>query len=435
MRFVRLHALLVSLLAALSLRAAEPATLTLDQAFATVDRVNISILLSREAQTQALQQTRLLRSNILPLIDGSAQQRRSRGTNISNGQATRGSTSSRFDASLNGSYSLLDLERFSALKAGRVGEEIARANYNAVVQDVLNDVAVIYFTHLRNLRRLDVLEANIARARSLLELATNQLNAGTVTQIDVTRAESQLAQSQQAILQQGTSIYESELFLKRLLDQPMTEPMRLADFQVRRATTNLQIFANDKSLFAQRADYLAVQKALERAEIDVRTATLQRLPALTLSGQYGLAAETVRDRKEDNWSAGIGVSVPIFDAFRASSDRAIALSRQRAQELQLHNLELQISSELHLAQQDTNSRNAQVTVAETSLRLAQDELRLAQNRYESGVADNREVVEAQTRLAVADDNLVEAVYEYNLSRVELARARGDVRSVLSEKVP
>jgi outer membrane protein TolC len=74
-----------------------------------------------------------------------------------------------------------------------------------------------------------------------------------------------------------------------------------------------------------------------------------------------------------------------------------------------------------------------VGVAEKTLGLAQEELRLARQRYQQGVADNREVLEAQTRLAEAGDNLVDAVYRYNLSRVELARARGDVRSVLSER--
>jgi outer membrane protein TolC len=100
----------------------------------------------------------------------------------------------------------------------------------------------------------------------------------------------------------------------------------------------------------------------------------------------------------------------------------------------VRSLELQISSELRLAVQDAGSRNAQIEVAEKSLRLAQEELRLAQQRYQQGVADNREVVEAQNRLAIAEDNLVEATFQYNLSRVELARAKGDVRAVLAEKV-
>ena len=103
--------------------------------------------------------------------------------------------------------------------------------------------------------------------------------------------------------------------------------------------------------------------------------------------------------------------------------------------MRLHTLELQISAELLLARQDAGSRNAQITVAEKSLRLAKEQLALAQERYRQGVADNREVVEAQTSLAIADDNFVEAVYQYNLSRVELARAKGDVRTVLAEKSP
>ena len=127
--------------------------------------------------------------------------------------------------------------------------------------------------------------------------------------------------------------------------------------------------------------------------------------------------------------------MPIFDGLRAGADRRIALSRQRSQEMRVHSLELQISSELRLAVQDAGSRNAQITVAEKNLGLAQEELRLAQQRYQQGVADNREVVEAQNRLAIADDNFVEAVFQYNLSRVELARAKGDVRAVLAEKSP
>jgi outer membrane protein TolC len=44
-------------------------------------------------------------------------------------------------------------------------------------------------------------------------------------------------------------------------------------------------------------------------------------------------------------------------------------------------------------------------------------------------------VDAQNRLAQSSDNLVAAIYQYNLSRVELARARGNVRTLLEERAP
>jgi outer membrane protein TolC len=281
-----------------------------------------------------------------------------------------------------------------------------------------------------------VLDANITRARVLLDLARNQLAAGVATQIDVTRAEAQLAQAEQARLQQLTVDYQSELLLKRLLDIDPARELKLADFKVQRVDAMATAVGDEQSAFERRADYLRQQKALEQSRLDVRTAAFERLPSLALSGQYGYAAANFDDSgKKEQWFAGATVSLPIFDGLRAGADRRVALSRQRSQEARLHNLELQISAELRLARQDASSRNAQIAVAEKNLALAEQQLRLAQQRYQQGVADNREVVEAQNQLAIAADNVVEATYQYNLSRVELARARGDVRSVLSEKAP
>lgn len=413
---------------------AEP-TLTLEQALASVERVNLTVLLSRETAVQALETVAQQRGSLLPVVNATVQQRRQQQVSIGTVVTSSGRPSSRFDALLQGSMGLFDARLWSSLKSARLGSDVAQANYHAAVQSVLADVAENYFAHLRNSRRLAVLDANIARANSLLTLARNQLNAGIATQIDVTRAEAQLAQAEQARMQQVTVMVASELLLKRLLDINPVNELRLENFQVRRVQPELFVFSEQKTAFEKRADYLSAQKALEQAKVNVRTATLQRLPSLALTGNAGLASPRFDDSdKQEQWSVTVGASMPIFD-LRTNADRRIALSRLRQQEARVHALELQINSELRLAAQDAGSRNAQIAVAEKSLALAREELRLAQQRYQQGVADNREVVEAQTRLAVAEDNLVEAEFQYNLSRVELARTKGDVRGILTEKGP
>ncbi len=426
----------VTLLLAGSLAAAESATtLTLEQALASVERVSLNVLLGRETAAQAFEAANQQRAAILPNLSASFQQRRSQGVSIATVVVTSGRPANRFDGLISGSYAIFDPDVRAGLQAARMGAQVAQANYSAVVQTVLADVAASYFANLRNLRRLDVLDANISRARALLELARNQLNAGVATQIDVTRAEAQVALAEQARLQQDTTVYQSQLFLKRLLDLAPGSELRFENFDVRRADAVLYTFSEEKTAFEKRAEYLASQKAVEQTKLNVRAAEYERLPSLALTGNFGVAAPNWHDReKQDQWGFGVGLNVPIFDGLRTTANRRIALSRQRSQEARLHHLGLQISSELRLAVQDAGSRNAQVTVAEKSLRLAQEELRLAQQRYQQGVADNREVLEAQNRLALAADNLVDAVYSYNLSRVELARARGDVRAVLAEKV-
>jgi outer membrane protein TolC len=431
------HWTLTCLLLVGSAGAAETApSLTLEQALSAVEKVNVSVLLSQETVVQANQAIGQQRATVMPLIDASATQRRSQGVSIATVVVTSGRPASRFDALISGSYAILNPARLSTLKSVKAAAEVAQANYQVVVQNVLTDVGTTYFTHLRNLRTLDVLDANITRARALLELAANQLKAGVATQIDVTRAEAQLFTVEQARMQHLTTLYRSELFLKRLLDLDTGRELTLADFRVKRIEPGLFTFSDQKTAFENRADYLSAQRALTQTQIDVTTTTYERLPNLTLTGNYGVATAKVYDPDfQEQWGTGIGVSVPVFDGMRTSANRRIALSRQRAQEARLHNLELQISAELRLALQAAGSRNAQITVAEKGLSLAQEELRLARQRYQQGVADNREVLDAQNRLAFAEDNLVDAVFLYNLSRLELARARGDVRGILAEKNP
>jgi len=434
---VRLFGVFVVLVSFGAVRAADaPAALTLEQALGSVEHVNLTVLLNREAIQQSIEQARITRVADLPIVTGAAQQRRTKSVPLTNTGATSPRPTNRFDALLNGSFPVVSWQNWSALSSARKAIEVARADYDAGLQIILSSVAQSYFTHLRNLRRLGVLDANIARAQTLLDLARNQLRAGVATQIDVTRAEAQLAQAQQARLQQETTDLQSELLLKRALDVDAMQPLQLENFAVRRADTTLFAFSGDKTTFEKRADYLRAERALEQAKLDVRTATFERLPTLGLAGTWGRGGANFDDRPlMPEWSTSATLSVPIFDGLRAGADHRLALSRQRAQEQRLHALGLQISTELRFATQDANSRNAQIVVAEKNFQLAQDQLRLAQQRYQQGVADNREVVEAQTQLAVAEDNLVEAVYQYNLSRVELARARGDVRTVLQEKAP
>ncbi|MBM3865013.1 MAG: TolC family protein [Verrucomicrobia bacterium] len=434
MRLPRVPGLLLLGLLRLPLPGAESGALTLEDALTAVERVSLTVLLSRESAVQALEVAHLQRAANLPNLSASLQQRRSQGVSIATVVVTSGRPANRFDALLTGSYALYNPSLRVLAEASRTGAEVARANLAAALQAVLADVAGGYFLNLRNLRRREALDANIARAQALLGLARSQFAAGVATQIDVTRAEAQLALSEQARLQHDTAVLQSQLLLQRILDLPLGQPLQLVGFEVRRTSGTLQALGAEGTAFERRAEHLAARLAVDQSRLNLRATERERWPAVTLSGNYGVASPRFDDEgKQDQWAFGVGVAMPVFDGFRLSASRRSAQSRLRSQEARLHHLELQISAELRLAAQDAASRHAQVSVAEKGLGLSREELRLAQQRYQQGVADNREVVEAQNRLAQAEDNLVEAVHQYNLSRVEFARARGDVRTILAER--
>jgi outer membrane protein len=424
--------LLVSL-TALVLRAGAQA-LDLEGAFAAVEKVNVNVLVSRESISQAIATANQQRGNLLPRVNLDAQQRRTRSVTLTNDTPTDGGLTNRFDGMLTGTFNLLSPTQIAAYRAARRGVGVAEYDYRQTLQEVLTSVAQTYFLHQRNLQRIAVFDANIERARVLLDLARRQLDAGVATQIDVTRAEALVAVAEQARLQQDTVVVQSELQMKQLLNLDAGTVLKLAPFNVRRASQELFGASYDKSALEQRAEYLKAQKALEQNKETLRAAKYQRLGTLSLFGEYGYASAVAFDGKQrDAWLGGVDFSLPVFDGLRINADKRAALSQVRSQEFRLRSTELLISSELRLAAQDARSRFAQVEVAERSQRLAQDELRLAQRRYEQGVADNREVVDAQNSLAQASDNLVESVYQYNLSRLELARVKGEVKGILSER--
>ncbi len=417
-------------------RADAPVALTLDQAMAAVEHANVNAVLSREAVAQAVEAANQQRVNLLPHVALSAQQERQLIVSSQTGALVQSGPGNRFDGQLVADYNLLDPSQIESYRSARTAVQGAQLNYQATLQTVLAVVAQAYFTHLHDLHRIDVLASNVARDQSLLDLAQIQLHAGVATQIDVTRAEAELATDEQARLQQDTTVYQSELQLKRLLDLDLGQPLKLADFPVQQVDAMAFDAGTEQHAFEVRPDYLSGKSLLKQNQQDVLAAKFENLPTLSLVGDYGQANIRAFDGSaKEEWLAGVQLSLPIFDGLKARADRRVALSRLRAQERSLHDLTTQVSSEVRLAIQDARSRFAQIAVAQKSFQLADEQLRLASLRFKQGVADNQEVIDAQNGLAVAADGLNDAIYQYNLSRVELARAKGEVRNILQEKAP
>lgn len=419
-----------------------PVVLRLGEVLARVEAENLRVLMNRETVVQAVQLVVIERSTLLPSVDLNVSQVRTRPSLVGTGFGGLPGTprtvppANRFDAGLRADLAVLDPVRIARYQAAKSGENISRYDYQAVVQDILQSAATVFFAHLRNLERMQVIEANIEREQELLRLAQSRYNAGAATKIDVTRSEVQLSRQLQQRLQQQTVVLESALRLKRFLNMDLYQevrpvPVGFSAVPLEREDHGLSL----DRILTNRADYQAAVGGVERGRIERRAASWERFPAVSLFGEYGFATETAFDGGEQNeWMVGIALNMPVFEGFRIRANQRIANSRLRSSEYRAEDLSQNIAAEVELAWQDSRSRLAQISVAADSLRLAQEELRLALRRFEEGATDNRDVVDAQNSVVAASDNLVEAEYFYNLARLDLARARGDVRFLLGEQV-
>lgn len=401
------------------------------------ERANFEVLIAEESREAARQGVARSRSSLLPHVSVEVDQSRSRnplsgfGQGGEPGQELNRTFVNRFDALIRARMSLLNLDDRAQLEVSRFNLRIVETEIERVVQQMLNRIADAYFTHHRNIQRLQVIDANLERDEVLLRIARNQLEGGVATPLDVTRAEVSLATNELARLAQETEVMESGLRLKRILNLPLYAELDLEAVEIpQRAPASPDVLVELPRVLDRRPEYRLERERLERNRYSRRAADWQRLPSVDLSGSWGYAAETISDDMREQWRVGVGVSVPIFEGGRIRANQLEADSAIRGQTYVLQDLEKEIEAELRLAVQDLRSRYNQVEVATKTVELNRREFDLARNRFEEGVADNADVVTAMARLAEAEGVLVDAKYAYHLSWVRMARVRGDVRDII-----
>lgn len=402
--------------------------LTLEEVLALIDAQNLSLLIREQQLTGIEQNVTRARAGLLPTLDLNAQQVRQRVANLAAGTS---SVSSDFDAKLAAQMVLLDARTLTDYNVAKLDLDVARLDYESLKQDFLEAASILYFTHLRNVAATQVIEANIARDEVLLTLASNQFRAGVATPIDVTRAEVRLAIDERDRLQQETLVLSSATSLKRLLSIDLDQPIVLEPIMPSDSALNASEGLTFQSVLDNRPEYRSAERLLERNRYARKMAPYERAPSIALFGEYGYGSDYGwSGNYEKEWLAGVAVTVPIYEGSRIKANVIQADALVREQEYTLRQLEEQYGTDYRIAVQDVRSRFQQIAISRKQVALSEKELELARTRFQQGVADNRDVVEAQANLAAATFQLVESIYNYNLSRVTLARVGGDVKRVL-----
>src|SRR5260370_474848 len=115
---------------------------------------------------------------------------------------------------------------------------------------------------------------------------------------------------------------------------------------------------------------------------------------------------------------------------RAQMVRAdLDLQRLHQQQMELRN---EIAVDVKTALINLDSARSEVRVANLGVQLSKEEVDQARDRFNAGVADNIEVIQAQDALARANDNQITALYRFNQARADLARSLGQMERVYSK---
>jgi outer membrane protein TolC len=126
------------------------------------------------------------------------------------------------------------------------------------------------------------------------------------------------------------------------------------------------------------------------------------------------------------------LEVPIFTGGRIEAERTkmeIALRQLKQQEQAARD---SIALEVKTSIAQLAAARSEVDVANLGVDLARQEVDQARDRFQAGVANNIEVVDAQNELARANDNQIGALYRYNQARADLAHAAGQMEALYAK---
>ncbi|HVN03657.1 MAG TPA: TolC family protein, partial [Bryobacteraceae bacterium] len=186
-----------------------------------------------------------------------------------------------------------------------------------------------------------------------------------------------------------------------------------------------------ESAYVNRPEMKALLHAEREAVLEKQRAGESRYPSVSFDGTWseqGLSASTAIPA----YTYGVTLNVPLFTGGRISAEQAradLAIRKVKQQEQDQRNgIALQVRTSIaQLA-----SARHEVDVANQAVGLANEEVIQARDRFQAGVANNIEVISAQDALARANDNQIVALYRYNQSRADLARATGQMEAVYAK---
>jgi outer membrane protein len=411
----------------------QPAALSYEQAVRLAIDNNLATLRAHERRNEARGQQEEARAPLLPNLSGVAYQANLTMNLVALGfqpgtfpgiSKTFLGPFKNFDARLFLRQSVFDLSAIRNYQAGKAGVRVAELNESLAREEVASRTGLFYLEALRADRAVVAAEANVELAQALLKLAQDQRNAGVATGVDVIRAQTRLAEQQVGLAQAHTDSEQARLNLQRLIGLPLGSPLTLTD-QLRFIEDPLPLV--ETAVASAAHDRREIQVAEEEnrvSQLEAQSARAEHLPSLEVLGDYGSSGITPGSFDLPTRRVAVQLNVPIFNGGLTQGRVTAAASRQRQTELSLANIRGQVEEDVRLALTTLRTAAVQVRAADESVTLAQRELEMARDRFRAGVADNLEVITAQTSLANARVSQVTALAQHNAARLNLAAALG-----------
>jgi multidrug efflux system outer membrane protein len=314
------------------------------------------------------------------------------------------------------------------IEAANVGIEAAQENRCAVIVAMSAGVAKEYILLRQLQKQIEVTIRNIKIQQNTIEIVQQRFDAGLVNELVLQQAKAQLEATKSILPTLDTALHQAAHRISILTGKEprALENQLIADGNIP-ATKPMIPIGLPSDLLTRRPDVRRAERNLAAATANIGVATADLFPRFSLTGAFGLESTEYNSFTESNskyWTLGSGLSWPIIDFGTIRSN--IKLQNAKQQEA----MDIYTKSVLNALEDVENALIAygneqqRLNYLEAETSASRRSADLAQYRYQQGLVDFLNVLDAQRQLYQAEDALTVSKSRLALDLVTLYESLG-----------
>ena len=341
-----------------------------------------------------------------------------------------GYSSNSNSAQINASLLLFDFgASWNRIRQANAAEDASTKTYQSIKQNTILLVHQRYFGYLKELQLLGVDEEAAKSSEEQLKRTETMYEIGSVAQGDVFRARTQHGQDRISLIMQKNLVTNARYLLNVAMGRPADAELSVVDIEEEPQFRDYNLEEVIKVAVEKNPELQSVQHEMKRAQIGRRVAMSAFLPSFSVGGTYSRSHNEFDRVYSDfgkNWFGSVGLSMRLnlFNGFadQANVERETLNYRIAEEDYQnrLRNLRLEAEQAL-LSLEAWKEITA---INKDNLASAQEDLRLAQERYRVGAGTLLDIINAQVNVTRAKSTLVRAKYDSKIAHAQLRATMG-----------
>ena len=325
---------------------------------------------------------------------------------------------------------------YMAVDIARTMNELNRLSYEKAREDLILQISKMYYLSQNTAEQIALIKENISRLNELSSITQAFYDNGMAMEVDVKRVNINL-ENQRVQYDNAQSMLTQQLnLLKYVIDYPADKEIALTPVDTEN-TTSVSLTGLDNNQY----ELQHLQSKQKLAEQQRKMIGQGYIPSLSLTGSWMYSAYTDKAKNwfhsgpSNHWynSSGIGLTlrIPIFDGL----DKRAKMKKAK---IEIENAKLSYENALKNMQTQYLNATNELMNSQRNFRkqkdnylLAEDVYQVTTDRYREGIASMTEVLQDEMRMSEAQNNYINAHYNYQVTNLSLLKLTGQLETLFN----